>query len=136
MGGQRLLCVLEVLGLDVRRPGFTVAERLDQDVLRGIVQAPGPVEPQAARLGAGGPRELTGDLGPAAGVFRPDSELGGDEDHRGSFSEVELNDLAPATAHPGLTPDARPLLLHATLHRADAACRGGWLSGRSGSVGG
>ena len=70
MGWQRLLCVLEVLGVDVRRPGITVAERLDQDVLRGIVQAPGPVEPQAARLGAGCPGELTGDLGPAAGVFR------------------------------------------------------------------
>jgi len=26
-------------------------------------------------------------------------------------------------------PDVRPVLLHATLHRAYALCRGGWLSG-------
>src|SRR5262245_62614315 len=29
----------------------------------------------------------------------------------------------------------RPVLLHATLHRPDVPCKGGWLSGRSGSVG-
>jgi DNA-binding transcriptional regulator YhcF (GntR family) len=79
--GEPLLCRLEVPGLDVRGTRVPVAEGLDQHVLRGIVHAPGPVEPQAAGLGAAGLGELPGDLGPGVGVLGQDPELGGDEDH-------------------------------------------------------
>jgi hypothetical protein len=48
---QGLLGLLEVVGLDVGGAGVAVAERFDQDVLLRMVDAAGPVEPQAARLG-------------------------------------------------------------------------------------
>src|SRR5260370_36733021 len=82
---QRLLRLLEVVGLDVRRPGVAVAEGLDQDVLLRVVQAAGPVEPQAARLAPGRLGELGGDLRPLVGVFWPDLELGRDKDHQSSL---------------------------------------------------
>src|SRR5580693_4794452 len=44
VGWQRALGVLEVLGLDVRVAGLTVAECLDQHVLGRVRQASGPVE--------------------------------------------------------------------------------------------
>src|SRR5215467_11604822 len=50
--GQPLLRGLEVRGLDVRGPGAAITEGFDQHVLRGVVHASGPVEPQAARLSA------------------------------------------------------------------------------------
>ena len=49
---------LEVVGLDVRGTRVVVAERLDQDVLGRVVEAAGPVEPQASGLGAGRPGEV------------------------------------------------------------------------------
>src|SRR5262249_60960131 len=74
--------LLEGPGLDVRGPGLAVAEGLDQNVSGRVRQASGPVEPHAARLGAGRLGELAGDLGPGVGVLGPYLELGGDEDHR------------------------------------------------------
>jgi hypothetical protein len=68
----------------VRRPGGAVPERFDKDVLAGIIEAAGPVEPQAAWLAAGRLGEIGRDLRPPVGVLRPDLELGRDEDHRSS----------------------------------------------------
>ena len=79
--GQPLLSGLEVRGLHVRGPGVAIGEGFDQHVLRGIVHASGPVEPQAARLSAACLGELPRDLRPGVGVLRQDPELGSDEDH-------------------------------------------------------
>ena len=81
--GEVLLGLLEVVGLDVGGAGGVVAEGLDEHVLVGVVEGPGPVEPQTAGLAAGGGGELAGDLGPVVGVLWEHLELGGDEDHRG-----------------------------------------------------
>src|SRR6266536_661995 len=78
---QRFLRLPEVLGLDMGGPGRIVAKGLDQDILRTVLEAARPVEPQAARLAAGGPGELIDDLSPPVGMLREYSELGGDENH-------------------------------------------------------
>src|SRR5207344_1642222 len=103
---QRLLRGLEVLGLDVRRPGVTVTEGLDQNVLVGVVHAPGPVEPQTARLGAARPGEVPDDLGPAVGVFRQDPELGGDEDHQALLCPGTWSMIPQDRRAAGRAPDA------------------------------
>src|SRR5258708_35096411 len=82
MRRQRLLRLLEVVGLAMGGPGVAVAECLGPRILRRVVHAPEPVEPHTARLGAGRPGELAGDLGPPVGVLGQYSEPGGNEDHR------------------------------------------------------
>src|SRR5258705_11597044 len=57
-GRQRLREVahrgLEVIAVDVCCACVAVAERLDKDVLGGVIEAARPVEPEVALLGAGG----------------------------------------------------------------------------------
>ena len=83
---QVLLSLLEVRGRDVRGARRVVPEGLDQHVLLRIGQAPGPVEPQAARLFPGRLGEVGGDPRPLISVLRPDPELGRDEDHQFSLA--------------------------------------------------
>src|SRR3954454_23127801 len=71
----------EVLGVDVRAARLVVPERLDEHVLGRVVEAPRPVEPQAARLGTGRLGEGLADRQPGVGVLGTDPELGGDGDH-------------------------------------------------------
>src|SRR5262249_8723230 len=79
-------------------PGVAVAERLGQRVFGRVVHAAEPVEPQAARLGAGRPGELAGDLGPLVGVLGQYSEPGGNEDHLEPPSRHAGTPLSPAAA--------------------------------------
>src|SRR5215472_12003878 len=106
MRRQRLLRLLEVLGLDMGGPGVAIAERLGQRVLRRVVHAAEPVEPQAARLGAGRPGELAGDLGPLVGVLGQYSEPRGNEDHRQPQSRCAGTPLSPEACARGEVPGA------------------------------
>ena len=73
---------VEVVRRDVRPGRVVVPERLDQHVLVRLVQAAGPVEPQAPRFCAGGLGEGLADGRPVLGVLGADGELRGDEDHQ------------------------------------------------------
>src|SRR3954453_18273707 len=95
VAGQGVLRGPEVRRRHVRGSGVAVAEGLDQDVLRGVVEAARPVEPQEALLRARGLGELAGDLGPGVGVLGPDAELGGDEDQRDSSGSGAPEPRAP-----------------------------------------
>src|ERR1700758_67240 len=73
---------LEVIAVDVCCAGVAVAERLDEDVLGGGIEAARPVEPEGARLGAGGGGERRDQLGPAFAVIRLRFESSDDDDQR------------------------------------------------------
>ena len=96
VGWQRLLRVLEMVGLDMCGAGLIVAKGLDQDKLRRVVHASRPLEPQATWLGTSCPGELTSDLRPPVGVLGLYQELGGDEDHFGSLVRPALENHDPA----------------------------------------
>src|SRR6516225_9718061 len=85
-GRQRLREVahrgLEVIAVDVCCACGAVAERLDEDVLGGVIEAARPVEPEVALLGAGGGGERRDQLGPAFAVIRLRFESSDDEDQR------------------------------------------------------
>src|SRR5215472_3468193 len=121
MRRQRLLRVLEVLGLDMGSPGVAVAERLGQRVLRRVVHAAEPVEPQAARLGAGRPGELAGDLGPLVGVLGQYSEPGGNEDHREPPSRRAGTPLSPAACALRQVPGAMTRSVRSRARRPTSA---------------
>src|ERR1700722_7596544 len=71
----------------MRNPSILVAERLQQHVLRRVLQAPRPVEPQAAGLVPSRRSEGGRDLRPPVGVFLTDLELRRNKDHQSSMSD-------------------------------------------------
>lgn len=85
-GRQRLREVahrgLEVIAVDVCCACLAVAERLNEDVLGGVIEAARPVEPEVALLGAGGGGERRDQLGPAFAVIRLRFESSDDDDQR------------------------------------------------------
>ena len=92
---QRLLGLLEVIGMDVRGAGLVVTERLDQDVLVRVGEAARPVEPHAAGLVPGRLGEVGSDLRPLIGILGPDLELGRNKDHQSSLAgRISTNDPA------------------------------------------
>src|SRR6478735_7245626 len=72
--------LLEVAAVDVVASGV-VLEGFHQDVLVGVLQAAGPVEPQVARFLPGGLGEVRNEVRPAFRPFRLDLELDDDKDH-------------------------------------------------------
>jgi len=83
-----------MLGADVRHRGLIVSERLHQDVLRRVLHAACPIEPKAARFGAGCPGEVLSYLGPAVGIVWSDLELSGNKDHKALYPEQVVQALA------------------------------------------
>ena len=84
--GQRVREVahrgLEVIAVDVCGARVAVAERLDEDVLGGVIEAARPVEPEVALLGSGGGGERRDQFGSAVAVIRLRFESSDDDDQR------------------------------------------------------
>ena len=90
----------EVIRADMGRPSSVVGERFNEHVHVRVVEAAGPVEPEAARLSAGRFRERTGDRGPFLGVLGADAESRGNEDQRTSSLVVQGTKMARPRTRP------------------------------------
>src|SRR3954462_322015 len=100
------LSLAKVVGLHVRRAGIAINESFDKEVLVRVVQAAGPVEPKAPRLGACCLCEAAGDLRPCISVFRSHPELCGDEGHASPRCLGDVRNLITSAAHVGLAAES------------------------------
>jgi len=73
--------------------GRAVAERLDEHVDVGIVDAAVPIESDVARLGAGSRGEVFYERHPVVGVLTTYAVLGDDEDHAACPSVESCSNL-------------------------------------------